>query len=69
MIAPLPEEQSWEAILSRQPDAIRRAFLHLDDASRESVMAHLHKMATEEGWQAEQANSARIAMDTLKDID
>jgi len=69
MIAPLSEEQIWEAILSRQPDVIRRAFLQLDEASRASVMAHLHKMAVGEGWQAEQSNSARIAIDALKDFE
>ena len=56
----------WDALLSRQPDIIQDVFYGLDEDSRRNVMAHLKAMASEEGWQPEQAKSARAALDALE---
>ena len=56
----------WDALLSRQPDIIQDVFYGLDEDSRRNVMAHLMAMASEEGWQPEQAKSARAALDALE---
>ena len=62
-------EKTWDAILSRKPDTIRSTFSHLDPSSQKVVMEHLKKMATEEGWHAEQVLSARAALGALSSPD
>ncbi len=62
-------EKTWNAILSRKPEAIRSIFLQLDPTSQKVVMEHLKKMATEEGWHAEQVLSASAALDVLSSPD
>jgi len=62
-------EKTWDAILSRKPETIRSTFLHLDPSSQKVVLAHLKKIATEEGWHAEQVLSARAALDALGSLD
>ena len=62
-------EKTWDAILSRKPETIRSAYLHLDPSSQKVVMEHLKKMATEEGWHSEQVLSARAALDALGSLD
>lgn len=63
---PDPLELFWDQILSRSPDQIRAAFARLDEPSRREVIAHLHRMASEEGWHPEQVASARAALDALE---
>ncbi len=60
-----PLEILWDAILSRQPKQIRAAFAPLKPAERNHLLAHLKRMANEEGWHPEQRKSAQIALDTL----
>jgi hypothetical protein len=60
--------QFWDALLSREPERIRRVFLPLDKAARKAVIEHLTKMATEDGWHSEQRVSARAALDALCDL-
>ena len=62
-------EKTWDAILSRDQDAIRRVFDALDGESQKAIMEHLQKMATEEGWHPEQSRSARIALHSLEQRD
>jgi hypothetical protein len=60
-------ELLWDEILSRQPDTIRSAFSTLDPGDQQAVLAHLKRMASEDGWQAEQRTSATVAMQVLED--
>jgi hypothetical protein len=52
----------WDALLSRDPDQIRAAFVSLDPDSQKVVIGHLHRMAEEEGWHPEQVISAKEAL-------
>jgi len=58
-------EQLWDNLLSRQPARIRKAFASLDSTSRKSVYEHLHRMASNPGWQPEQRDSAKAALKAL----
>jgi hypothetical protein len=58
-------EHLWDALLSRQPDLIRSAFTSLDASDQTKALAHLRRMATEEGWHPEQRQSALAAMAAL----
>ncbi|PJF41678.1 MAG: hypothetical protein CUN55_11600 [Phototrophicales bacterium] len=61
-------EQFWADILSRNAELIRHAFEMLEDIQeRQAVLAHLSKMATEEGWAESQRISAQAALRVLKD--
>ena len=60
--------QFWDALLSREPERIRRIFQPLDPATRKSVIDHLQRMASEEGWHPEQRLSARAAIDAVRDL-
>jgi HPt (histidine-containing phosphotransfer) domain-containing protein len=62
----LDVEQLWDHLLSRQPDSIRYAYSTLDAQGQQAVMEHLHRMASEAGWQAEQRLSARAALQVLE---
>lgn len=59
-------EKTWDAILSRDKDAIQHGFDALDDESQKAVLQHLRKMATEVGWHPEQVRSAQIALRSLE---
>lgn len=59
-------EQIWDELLSRQAARIRATFAGLDEDSRREVLAHLQRMATEEGWHPEQVKSARAALRALQ---
>jgi hypothetical protein len=58
-------ERFWAEILSAEADRIWRAFDHLTPEDGLRVMAHLRRMATEDGWQAAQRQRARTALDAL----
>jgi hypothetical protein len=60
-------EAIWGELLSRQPERIRAAALGLTDEGREAVIAHLRRMASEEGWAEGQRASARAALGALGD--
>jgi len=61
-----PLEKLWDALLSREPQQIKRAFDALDSVSQKAVIIHLNKMATEDGWLDEQRSSACIALDAIR---
>ena len=63
--SPDPLEAFWDWLLSGQPELIRQAYSDLDEAERQSVLAHLSRMTSEPGWQPEQRASARAALDVL----
>ena len=57
----------WGSLLSRQPSVIRRVFIALDLASRQVVINHMEIMATQPGWQPQQIESAKFALEVLGD--
>ena len=57
-----PLERFWDAVLSRQPRRIRAAVRTLDPPARAALIAHLQRMANEEGWHPEQRASAQAAL-------
>lgn len=61
-----PLEQFWNAVLSRQPQRIRRAVKPLDTAARAALLAHLQRMVIEEGWLPQQRDSAQAAIDVIQ---
>jgi hypothetical protein len=61
-------ENLWEALLSRQPEQVRKAFAGLQAAERQSVREHLNRMATEPGWHPEQRLSAQAALEALSTV-
>ena len=58
-------ERIWDGILSRNRKAIRDSFKALSEEDQATVMAHLKRMATEDGWQESQRTSAQAALDVL----
>ena len=58
-------EKLWDALLSREPETIRKAFANLDGQNQKVVLAHLQKMTSEPGWHHEQIASARAALKAL----
>ncbi len=59
-------EALWDDLLSRQTERVQQAYLRLDMPEREAVFAHLQRMLTEPGWQAEQRASAKAAIHALE---
>jgi hypothetical protein len=55
-------DQLWDDLLSHQPELIRVAFASLDVSDQKAVLAHLHHMVTDAGWQPEQRASAKAAL-------
>ena len=62
-------EKFWGDILSRETNTIREAFQPLGEADRKTVVAHLKRMVSEEGWHAAQVASAQAALTAIKDLD
>jgi len=60
-------EVLWEDLLSRQPERVRAAFTRLAIPEQQGVIAHLQRMVSESGWQAEQRASAKAALNALED--
>ncbi len=61
-------EQIWDDLLSRQADKILLTFSQLSNSDKQYILGHLQRMVTEKGWQAEQRQSARIALKVLKNL-
>jgi len=60
-------EQAWDDLLSRDNRRICKRFASLDPESQKTVLEHLNKMASEDGWHPEQALSAQAALQALKE--
>jgi hypothetical protein len=58
-------DQIWNGILSRDCRLILEAYKNVERESQETIVNHLRKMVTEEGWHLEQTKSARIALDCI----
>ncbi|GIV66880.1 MAG: hypothetical protein AB1457_04495 [Chloroflexota bacterium] len=63
-----PIQVFWENLLSRNPAQIEKAFLELDQNSKQAVIAHLQKMANEPGWHPEQVKSALAALKIISSL-
>ena len=61
-------EDLWDALLSREPGQVRKAFAGLDEGERLAVRAHLQRMATQPGWHREQRISAQAALEALSTV-
>lgn len=61
-------DQLWDRILSRDPRLITLAFKQLTHSEQESVIEHLQKMVTENGWLPVQKESAQAALQIIDEI-
>jgi NADH:ubiquinone oxidoreductase subunit E len=59
-------ETLWGNILSRDAKRVQEAINSIEDVEeRLAIIAHLHKMATEQGWSDPQRISAQHALKAL----
>ena len=58
-------EHLWDSLLSREPEKIKSTFHHLNQSERNTVIEHLNRMTTEDGWHPEQNISASIALQII----
>lgn len=62
-------EEFWGHLLSRDAERTRTTFRSLKDAEeRQSILAHLRRMATEDGWAEPQRISAQHALDAIQPL-
>lgn len=59
-------EQTWDGLLSRDTERVTLIYQGLSAENQKTVLTHLHKMAEESGWHAEQVKSARFALNVLE---
>jgi len=59
-------EQTWDNLLSRDPEKIGSTYASLDPSSQQVVLRHLRKMVSETGWQPVQVQSAQAALQVLE---
>ncbi len=64
----LSVEQLWDNLLSREPEKIKTTFQHLNLSERSTVIEHLKRMTTEDGWHPEQKKSAQVSLQTIEII-
>jgi hypothetical protein len=65
----LDMEKLWDRLLSRRAGQVCAAFESLPATQQAAVLAHLRRMASEPGWQAEQRHSARAALKALEELE
>lgn len=63
--SPFDPERLWAEILSGDAGRIRRAFAQLSPDETAPVVAHLQRMAMDEGWQPGQRLRARAALEVV----
>jgi hypothetical protein len=61
-------ENLWDSLLSRETHLIRAAYASLTEDEQAAVLAHLQRMAVEDGWHPQQRLSAQAALDALDDF-
>jgi hypothetical protein len=59
-------EELWDAILSRDIKRVLNAWKKLDLEEQTSLLAHLERMTSEDGWHPEQVTSAQAALDAIR---
>jgi hypothetical protein len=55
-------ESFWSEILSEDPARVLGALRVLGETERQAALAHLRRMAEEEGWSEAQSRRARAAL-------
>ena len=60
-------EQTWDGILSRDPEKVQSTFKSLNEGNRKIVVEHLKKMVSEPGWHVEQVKSAQVALSAIQE--
>jgi len=58
----------WDALLSREAERVRTSYSSLSSQEQQGVLAHLRRMATEEGWHPEQRKSALTALEAIEEM-
>ena len=58
-------ERIWDGILSEDEGLILQTFQELSEIDQKTVIEHLSKMTTEEGWLPVQIKSASAALQVL----
>lgn len=66
-LEPSDPARLWAELLSREPERILRALESLPGEDRRRIQDHLERMATEPGWHPPQRESARAALEALRD--
>lgn len=59
-------EAIWDAILSREATRIIQTWQKLNQEEQNSLLTHLERMVSEDGWHSEQVISAQSALDVLR---
>jgi hypothetical protein len=62
----IPAEEIWDAILSRETSRILSTWRALNQEEQNSVLSHLERMVSEDGWHPEQVISAQCALDAIQ---
>lgn len=55
-------ESFWSEILSEDPARVQGALRGMGEAERQAALAHLRRMAEEDGWSEAQSRRARTAL-------
>ncbi|MBI9050986.1 MAG: hypothetical protein JEZ00_16310 [Anaerolineaceae bacterium] len=58
-------EKVWGGILSEEEQLIIETFQELGNEDQQTILAHLKKMVSEDGWQPSQVHSASKALAVL----
>lgn len=61
-------DELWEHLLSEDSAKIRKAWVELKDDEASAVLAHLRRMATEEGWAEAQKQAASNALKVIQQM-
>ena len=59
-------DELWDAILSRETQRVLNAWVKLDPEEQTSLLVHLVRMTSEDGWHPEQVTSAQAALDAIR---
>lgn len=62
-------ELLWADLLSEESDRVVAAWITLDEGEQSSVIAHLQRMITEEGYAESQADAAQAALHIIENED
>lgn len=62
-------DEFWGDLLSEEPLRVAAVWATLDAETKRSVRDHLQKMATEDGWQPIQKQSAQSALAVIESAD
>jgi len=60
-------ESIWNKLLSRSEDSILTTYNELNNEEKRTVIDHLKKMVTEDGWHIEQMKSTRLAITVIEE--